>query len=282
MKLKELLGFSSEAAFDYQKFVRHFRKLLDKYVEHRPSLPDDETLEVYRPFYEKEWCYILAGICNVANDKAHSLYEQNMSIPRSKQVFVPSCIRIQIELNDVKKNGSFMDNISVQFGVSKESFDKEEGTVTILDSPMTSRSLRKMAIPDDVLLEQIEEYVFRITFKWLDNSHYERTLRTLEVLGNNTEHEMTLVGNLCMGTNFISGPNGGHPSDGINRIRLSSDEFQLDFLRIDVLSNANVTIMLLDSHLKADIDGIPLEFNRSVAFREGAILNLGLCTLKLS
>lgn len=282
MRLKELLGLSSEVAFDYQALVKFFRKHLDKYVAHHPSLPDDETLDVYRPFYEKEWCYILAALCNVANDKAHILFEQNKIIPKNKQVFVPSCIRVQIDPNDTKKDGDYLSNVSARFGISKEAFDKEEGTVTVLDSPMASRALRKMAIPDDVLLEQTDEYVFRITFKWLDNSRFERTLRSLEVLGNNSEQEISIVGNLCMGTNYISGPNGGHPSDGANRIRLSSDDFQMDFLRVDVHSNSNVTIMLLDSHQRADIDGVPLDYKRSVSFREGAVLNLGLCTLKLS
>ena len=282
MKLKDLLNPTKDSTFDYQKLVGYFCKLLNKYVSCRPSLPDDISLSIYRPLYEKEWCFVIGGLYNVLNDKAHSLYEQNKSLPKNKQVFIPSSIRIRIDPNDKKKDGGFLNNINVAFGVSKEAFDKEEGTVTVLDRSMTSRALRRMAIPDDVLPEQIDESVFKLTFKWLDNSRFERTSRSLDVVGNNSDQKMTIVGNLCMGSNFISGPNGGHPSDGINRIRLSSDEFQMDFIRVEVLSEKNVTITLLDSRLNADIDGVPLAFHRTVPFYEGAMLNLGLCTLKLS
>lgn len=282
MKLAELLGLNRDGSFDYRILVDYFRKLLNKYVARRPSLPDDVTLGIYRPLYEKEGQFILAGFCNVVNNKAHNLYEQNKSLTKNKQVYIPSPIRIRIDPNDKKGDGGFLKNISVRFGISKEVFDKEEGTITISDSPMGSRALRKMAIPDDVLLEQIDEQGFMLIFKWLDNSRFERTLRAFEILGSNSEQKIMMVGNLCMGTNYISGPNGGDSLDGSNRIRLSSDEFPVDFLRVDVLSNSNVTITLLDSHLNADVDGVPLESGRSVPIRVGSILNLGLCTLKLA
>lgn len=281
MKLLVLLGLNRDGAFDYKIMVDYFRKLLNKYVRRRPSLPDDVRLGIYRPLYEKEGRFIVAGLCNVVNNKAHNLHEQNKSLTKNKQVYIPSPIRIQIDPNDKKEVGGFLKNISVQLGISKEVFDKEEGTITISDSPMGSRVLRKMAIPDDVLLEQIDEQGFMLTFKWLDNSRFERTLRSFEILGSNSEQKIMMVGNLCLGTNYISGPNGGDPSDA-NRIRLSSDEFPMDFLRVDVLSNSNVTITLLDSHLNADVDGVPLESGRSVPIRVGSILNLGLCTLKLA
>ena len=274
--------------FDYGVLHDYFRQQLDDYTAHHLSLSANDTLFPERSLYNKECMHTLRAYFISKNEMAHDLDNKNRNL--GEVIFyIPRVYRLKVEPVDPKPGqqheGSFLDKITVSFGDAKKPFDKDEGTVTIPDSPLAANEEDGIVMSKDVLLEQIGEEEYQMTLLWLDAGRFEETIRSLRIDGRNpdsdSDADIYLDHNLCMGRNLLCGKNGGASSAGKNVIRITSEKIPSPAAEIDVQSNTEVFITVIDDQLDAYLDDRPLKYREKVPFPLRGVLNLGICSLKL-
>jgi len=317
-KLERLCRVIPPALFDYSEVKKKFRKDIDKYVQRHPGLPNDVGCNVDFTLYTNEESSILRAICLSLNNNAKRLLELNKScsdqdqchaplnskgmcsilraiclslINNAKrllglnkscsdqdQYVIPNIIMVEFHPYDKEKEGGFLSNIELTLNyVYKVTIDPTHETLTqdeIISSPKVIQTGIK-----DLLVEKTGEMSYRITFLWKGETEVDYTIRSLKLLGTNTEEKIELAGTLLKGINHLSGKNGGC---GGNRIRINTDVLPADFAWVEVLPDNQVRIKLRDNTVYADLDGVPLELNNPTPFYVNSILNIeGLCSLIL-
>ena len=277
-KLERLCRVIPPALFDYSEVKEKFREDIDNYVQRHPGLPNDVGCNVYRPLYAIEESSILRAICLSLNNNAKRLQELNKCYSDQDQYVIPNIIMVEFHPYDKEKEGGFLSNIEFTLNyVYKVTIDPTHGTLTqdeIISSPKVIQTGIK-----DLLVEKTGEMSYHITFLWMGETEVDYTIRSLKLLGTNTEEKIELAGTLLKGINHLSGKNGGC---GGNWIRINTDVLPADFAWVEVLPDNQVRIKLRDNTVYADLDGVPLELNNPTPFYVNSILNIeGLCSLIL-